>query len=68
MIVYSHRVQALLKQSVVELGLTLVLTDRNGGISLDKNEKIFSDAAKLLAIECERIDEDGHTTMIFRRS
>lgn len=67
MIVYSHRVQAILKQSVVELGLTMVLSDRDGGVALDKNEQVFADAARMLSIECERIDEGGYSTMVFRR-
>lgn len=66
MIVYSHRVQAILKQSVVELGLTMVLSDRDGGASLEKNEQVFAAAAELLSIDCERIDEGGYSTMVFR--
>ncbi|MEM9762579.1 MAG: hypothetical protein AAF968_08740 [Pseudomonadota bacterium] len=66
MIVYSHRVQAILKQSVVELGLTVALSDRDGGVSLEKNQQVFEAAAQLLSIECERIDEGGYSTMVFR--
>jgi len=66
MIVYSHRVQAILKQSVVELGLTVALSDRDGGVSLEKNQQVFEAAAQLLSIKCERIDEGGYSTMVFR--
>ncbi|MEM6932808.1 MAG: hypothetical protein AAF526_04395 [Pseudomonadota bacterium] len=66
MIVYSHRVQAVLKQSVVELGLTMVLSDRDGGVSLEKNQQVFTSAAQLLSIDCELIDEGGYSTMVFR--
>ncbi|MEO0820925.1 MAG: hypothetical protein AAF074_10930 [Pseudomonadota bacterium] len=67
MIVYSHRIQAILKQSVVDLGLTVALSDARGGVSLVQNEKTFRDAAAMLSLECETIEEEGRATMIFRK-
>lgn len=67
MIVYSHRVQQILKQSVVELGLTVVFSDRDSHVSLVNNAETFKQAASMLSVDCELIDEDGGAKMIFRR-
>lgn len=66
-IVYSHRVQQLLKQSVVELGLTVTMTDGNGSISLTSNEKVFRDAAQSLGIDCVLLNDGNSRTLEFRR-
>lgn len=65
-IVYSHRVQQLLKQSVVELGLTVTMTDGEGSISLSSNEKVFRDAAQALGIVCALRHDGDVRTLEFR--
>lgn len=65
MIVYGHRLQQFLKQGVVELGLTVELTDEQSRISLADNEHLFRQAADQLAIECRVEREGGRARLVF---
>lgn len=65
LIVYAHRVQQLLKQGVVELGMTLELTDEASRISLKQNEQVFRQAAASLGINCECVEEGGRARLVF---
>ena len=67
LIVYAHRVQQFLKQGVVELGLTVELTDEQSPISLADNEQVFRQAADLLAIDCHVESEGNRARLIFTR-
>ncbi|MEL6264038.1 MAG: hypothetical protein AAFR52_00055 [Pseudomonadota bacterium] len=65
LIVYAHRVQQFLKHGVVELGLTVELTDEQSPISLAESEQVFRQAAELLAIDCHVENEGNGARLIF---
>lgn len=65
-IVYAHRLQGLLRQVVVDLGLTLTLTDESGEISLRENEQMFRDVAASMSLQFGITEHSGVTSVTFR--
>ncbi|MEM8870953.1 MAG: hypothetical protein AAGB10_11355 [Pseudomonadota bacterium] len=66
-IVYSHRMQGILQQVVVDLGLALTLSDKGSDVQLAENEKMFSDLAMMMNVEFKRDQANGVTIFTFRR-
>ncbi len=65
MIVYSHRLQAILQQLVLDLGLDLVLSDDNSQVSLVDNEQMLRDVAGGLNIELKKLS-GNNGSILFR--
>ncbi|SFI52886.1 hypothetical protein [Jannaschia pohangensis] len=59
MIVYSHRFQGVLQQVVIELGLTLTLSDANSPVSLADNEQMLTDLSAMMNINLSKGVVDG---------
>ncbi len=68
MIVYSHRINTVLQQIVVDLGLELVLSDENSPVSLLDNEKMLTETAMLLNVDCKKLAaKNGSVLFKFQR-
>ena len=68
MIVYSHRLQGVLQQMVVELGLDVILSDDNSPISLADNEATLSEVATGLNIDVKKLAaNNGSVLFKFQR-
>ena len=66
-IVYSHRMQTIMQQVVVDLGLTLTLSDAGAPISLKENEQMFRDLAGIMMLDM-KVDSAGDVTIFtFRK-
>ncbi|WP_299081351.1 hypothetical protein [uncultured Ruegeria sp.] len=55
MILYSHRLQGVLQQMVVELGLDLILSDDNSPVSLIDNEQMLTEVAAGVNVEVKKL-------------
>ncbi|WP_298935793.1 hypothetical protein [uncultured Ruegeria sp.] len=55
MILYSHRLQGVLQQMVVELGLDLILSDDNSAVSLIDNEQMLTEVAAGVNVEVKKL-------------
>lgn len=68
MIVYSHRMQGVLQQMVVELGLDVILSDDNSPVSLTDNETMLSEVAANLNIDVKKLAaNNGSVLFKFQR-
>lgn len=68
MIVYSHRFSGVLQQLVIELGLDLILSDGASPVSLKDNERMLTDVANGLGIDCKKLAAaDGSVLFKFQR-
>ncbi|NEK23171.1 hypothetical protein GV827_12245 [Sulfitobacter sp. JBTF-M27] len=61
-LMYSHRRKSVLQHTVLELGLTLSITDENSDLSLAENEAMIWETAQILGIkiQIEQNDCDVH--------
>lgn len=57
--IYSHRIQAILQHVVVELGLTLTLSDNGGQVSLAENQEMFRSTADLAGVDVSFAQSNG---------
>ncbi|WP_230374112.1 hypothetical protein [Pontivivens ytuae] len=57
----------VLQQLVVDLGLTVVVSDENTDLKLDQNEPTFREAADLLQLAMEKESEGSATAFVFHR-
>lgn len=65
-IVYSHRIQGILQQTVVELGLTLTLSDDGSDVSLKENDAMLSNVTDAMGIVLHRAETNGVSIYTFR--
>ncbi|MEL7214403.1 MAG: hypothetical protein AAGJ96_00530 [Pseudomonadota bacterium] len=66
-IVYSHRIVSVMQQLVVDLGLTITLTDQNSEIDLVSNEAAFQEAAALLGLSFSKVSQGGGVAFTISR-
>ena len=66
-IVYSHRMQGILQQVVVELGLTLTLSDSGSDVSLSENDVMLTDLANMMSLELKKSSANGFNVFTFRQ-
>lgn len=57
--IYSHRIQNVLQHVVVELGLTLTLSDNGGDVSLAENQDMFRATAELVGVDVSFAEANG---------
>ncbi|MES0863678.1 hypothetical protein ABLN87_15105 [Ruegeria sp. SCPT10] len=68
MILYSHRLQGVLQQMVVELGLDLILSDDNSPVSLVDNEQTLTEVAAGMNIDVKKLAaNNGSVLFRFQR-
>jgi len=68
MILYSHRLQSVLQQLVVELGLDLILSDDNSPVSLVDNEQMLNEVALALNVDVKKLAaNNGSVLFRFQR-
>lgn len=64
---YSHRLKALLQQTVVELGLTLTLSDATADLQLADHEAMIAELARSLKLKAEMLNDGRTTQVVFSR-
>ena len=68
MVLYSHRLNSILQQVVVELGLDLVLSDENSPLSLQDNEPMRKETAMMLNVDVKKLSaKNGSILFKFQR-
>lgn len=65
-ILYAHRLQGIVRQVVLDLGLTLTLTDETSKISLKDNEQLFRDLATSMGVAMDMRAEGDGVAVTFR--
>jgi hypothetical protein len=66
-ILYAHRLSKLLDETVIDLGLTVVLSDHNAQIDLAKNVDIIKMAIGSMDIDMKVQTTPEHTVVQFTR-
>lgn len=66
-VLYSHRLKALLQQTVVENGLTMTLSDSAAEVSLASHERMISEVAQSIHVKVEVIKQGNSTSVVFTR-
>ena len=64
---YSHRLRAVLQNTVVDLGLTLSIDDETAGLPLSDNEPTIRETAAMLGVQVDVQKAADATTVTFYR-